>query len=192
MTEPVAAPDLTLLSQVLHNVARCRHLGPEDTQDFVQWAQLELLARDHDLFRRFRGRPFLPTYLAVVATRMLLDWRHTTKDDFRPRLVSATTLRYAITTSFEDPVEAQEARVRQQRIRSALARAIRHLPRDERRLVTARYRDEPPLNTLVTALGTDPQLLYRRLERALRSLRETLRAAGVTGAPGSDASLTPH
>ena len=71
-----SAEDLTLLSQVVRDVARARRLSQEDAQDFTQSVQVKLLERDYDVFRRFHGRSSLRTYLTVAVTRMLLDWRN--------------------------------------------------------------------------------------------------------------------
>ena len=76
MTTTPSAEELALLSRVVREVARARHLAARDTQDFIQTVQLRLIERDYDVFRQFTGRSSLRTYLRVVVTRMLLDWRN--------------------------------------------------------------------------------------------------------------------
>lgn len=80
---PPDPDDVALLSKVLRDVAR-RRLPPEDADDFVQAAELKLLERGHDVLARFSGRSALRTYLHVVASRMVLDWRNTQYGKWRP------------------------------------------------------------------------------------------------------------
>jgi RNA polymerase sigma factor for flagellar operon FliA len=75
---------MTLLTQIIQSVARARRLSPEDAEDFAQTVQLRVLEREYDVFRQFDGRSSLKTYLTVVVTRMLLDWRNSTRGKWRP------------------------------------------------------------------------------------------------------------
>ena len=68
------ADGLATLAQVLRQIARRHRLTREDTEDFLQTAHLKLIERDYEVFRRFKGRSSLRTYLLVVCTRLLLDW----------------------------------------------------------------------------------------------------------------------
>jgi RNA polymerase sigma factor (sigma-70 family) len=77
-------PDgVAMLSQVLRDMAH-RRLPTDAVQDFVQSAELRLLERRHDVLARFNGRSSLRTYLHVVATRLLLDWRNAQYGKWRP------------------------------------------------------------------------------------------------------------
>ncbi len=67
---------LDVLSQIIRDVVRARRLSPEDGDDFTQSVHLRLLERDYDVFHKFTGQSSLRTYLSVVVTRMLLDWRN--------------------------------------------------------------------------------------------------------------------
>ena len=67
---------LELLSQIIRDVARMRRLSPDDGDDFTQSVHLRFLERDYDVFHKFSGQSSLRTYLTVVVTRMLLDWRN--------------------------------------------------------------------------------------------------------------------
>ncbi len=80
----------SLLSRVIRGVARAHRLGPDDAEDFGQTVHLRLLERGYDVFRSFEGRSSLSTYLHVVVTRLLLDWRNATRGKWRP---SATAVR---------------------------------------------------------------------------------------------------
>lgn len=83
-----SSEELTLLDQILRKVARARHLSPQDAQDFVQSVHVKMLERQYDVFTRFAGRSSLRTYLVVVITRMLSDWRNSTRGKWRPAAVA--------------------------------------------------------------------------------------------------------
>jgi RNA polymerase sigma factor (sigma-70 family) len=74
----------SLLLRVIRSVARAHRLGPDDAEDFGQTVHLKLLERGYEVFRSFEGRSSLSTYLHVVVTRLLLDWRNTTRGKWRP------------------------------------------------------------------------------------------------------------
>ena len=76
--------DLILLDTVIRAVARTRRLAGPDFQDFAQTVHLKLLERRYDVFSRFRGDSSLRTYLTVVITRILLDWRNKRYGKWRP------------------------------------------------------------------------------------------------------------
>ena len=78
------ADGLATLAQVLRQVARRHRLTREDTEDFLQSAHLKLIERDYEVFRQFKGRSSLRTYLLVVCTRLLLDWRVERYGKWRP------------------------------------------------------------------------------------------------------------
>jgi DNA-directed RNA polymerase specialized sigma24 family protein len=72
--EPTAH-QLDLLSHVVRDVARFQRLSPEDAQDFAQSVQRWLLEQRYDIFARYTGRSSLRTYLTIIVTRLLLEWR---------------------------------------------------------------------------------------------------------------------
>jgi len=76
--------ELSLLDTVIRAVARARRLACGDFQDFAQTVHLKLLERRYDAFSRFRGDSSLRTYLTVVVTRILLDWRNARYGKWRP------------------------------------------------------------------------------------------------------------
>lgn len=80
---PPSAEDLTLLQQVVRSVARAHRLRRADAEDFSQSVQLRLLQTNYEMFRRFSARSSLRTYLSVVVTRLLLDWRNSTYGKWR-------------------------------------------------------------------------------------------------------------
>jgi len=232
-----SAEQQSLLAQTLRDVARARRLSPDDAQDFIQTAQVRLLERNYDVFERFTGRSSLRTYLTVVVTRLLLDWRNSVYGKWRPsavavrlgktavalerliardgyapseaiehmlgrpdapsrddlqritealpfrqrtRLVSEEILQDMGGIWFEDPLDAAEQRQTERRIQHALAAALTQLPAEERWLIHVRYKQHRSVQALAQILHTDPKRLYRRFDRALRSLRRAMIAAGVT------------
>jgi RNA polymerase sigma factor (sigma-70 family) len=84
------------LAQTLRDVARSRRLSPEDAQDFIQSAHVKLLERNYDVFARFTGRSSLRTYLTVVVTRLLLDWRNSVYGKWRPSAAAVRLGRNAV------------------------------------------------------------------------------------------------
>ena len=76
--------EMDLLSDVIRQVARAHRVPPEDADDFIQTVHLRMLERQYDVFERFSGRSSLRTYLTVVVTRLLLDWRNSVYGKWRP------------------------------------------------------------------------------------------------------------
>lgn len=85
---PITSDQFQLLSHVIRAVARSHRLGVEDAEDFGQVVHLHLLERNYEVFQAFEGRSSLQTYLTVVVTRLLLDWRNATRGKWRPSAVA--------------------------------------------------------------------------------------------------------
>jgi RNA polymerase sigma factor (sigma-70 family) len=81
--------EFALLDTVIRAVARRRRLAGSDLQDFAQIVHLKLLERRYDAFSTFRGDSSLRTYLTVVVTRILLDWRNARYGKWRPSAAAA-------------------------------------------------------------------------------------------------------
>lgn len=238
----LSADHFALLQRVIRTVARNNRLNTEDAEDFAQTVHMKLLQRDYDAFDSYEGRCSLSTYLTVVVTRLLLDWRNATRGKWRP---SASALRLgpdavllerlmnrdgltreeAITTvacrrqastesqvtaladrlvprprrvfirdvsddtlgrlEFQDPIAAAEARARQRWVRGALRQACAILPAEDQRLIALRFGRELTVRAIGDEMGTDSKPLYRRLDRALKTLRHQLTAMGVDSAVGA-------
>jgi RNA polymerase sigma factor (sigma-70 family) len=228
-----SAGELTLLTAVIREVARYHRLSPVDTQDFSQHVQLRFLERNYDAFSRFSGRSSLRTYLTVVVTRILLDWRNAlygkwrpstaavrlgpdavvldrlvSRDGYsrqeaiatvqrmtrssagnlqdmveqlparsRPKFVEERVLAWTAGAGFQDPIEDREERLAARRLRLALSHAVRRLDPDERQLLTLRYKLALSVSDISIVLNVDARILYRRLEKTIRSLRRALGAA---------------
>jgi len=80
--------ELTALDTAIGKVtARHRLFGP-DADDFAQTVHLHFLEHGYEPFARFQGRSSLRTYLTVVVTRLLLDWRNSRYGKWRPSIAS--------------------------------------------------------------------------------------------------------
>ena len=86
-----------IMTRLLSAVARHHRLTPENAEDFVQTSHVRLLERNYDVFDRFTGRCSLQTYLTVVATRLLLDWRNREYGKWRPSAAAGRLGERAIT-----------------------------------------------------------------------------------------------
>jgi RNA polymerase sigma factor (sigma-70 family) len=76
--------------------------------------------------------------------------------------------------NFDDPIEQLEARRLATHRRERLRTAVRQLALEDRRLLDLRYRQCRPMPEIARSLGTDAKALYRRCDRVLRSLRDSL------------------
>ena len=87
MEKPTYRPsdaESAVLARVIRDVS-CRHnLFGADAEDFAQTVQLRILENEYDAFARFLGESSLRTYLTVVVTRLLLDWRNRHYGKWRP------------------------------------------------------------------------------------------------------------
>ncbi len=118
MTKPSPEQQF-LLAQILRDVARARRLNPEDAQDFIQSAQVRVIERNYEVFERFTGRSSLRTYLTVVVTRMLLDWRNSVYGKWRP---SAMAVRMGKTAVALERLIARDGYTQAEAIEHMLAR----------------------------------------------------------------------
>jgi len=85
---PPSSAELATLAAVIRQVVRTQRLSAVDAQDFAQTVHLRLLERQYDIFARFDGRSSLRSYLNVVVTRLLLDWRNAMYGKWRPSAVA--------------------------------------------------------------------------------------------------------
>jgi RNA polymerase sigma factor (sigma-70 family) len=188
------ADALATLAQVLRQVARRHRLTREDSEDFLQSAHLKLIERDYEVFRRFKGRSSLRTYLVVVCTRLLLDWRVERYGKWRPsmaaiRLGEAAVLaeRLIYRDGFSIDGAFETVRQRYAAMEAAeLQRMFDLLPaRESRRTVSDQMLDEvaaPP--------AADPIEALQR-EGAARRIGDILRQA-VKALPPDDQRLLRH
>jgi RNA polymerase sigma factor (sigma-70 family) len=77
----------------------------------------------------------------------------------------------------EDYVDAEERRRRRCEVTRAVVRALRELPVDDRRLIALRYGRGQRIGDIARAQRVEAKVLYRRVERAMRTLRDATLAA---------------
>ena len=98
----------------------------------------------------------------------------------RRRVVSDKALCEVEGRGFEDPIEVEDERKAERKVRAALAAALRQLPSRDRWLIRARFLQHRSVQAVAQSLQIDPKGLYRRYERLLRTLRTALAQAGVS------------
>jgi RNA polymerase sigma factor (sigma-70 family) len=74
----------------------------------------------------------------------------------------------------EDFVDAEERRQRRREQARAVVGALRSLPADDRRLIALRYGRGERIGDMARARRVEARVLYRRVERAMRSLRNAV------------------
>jgi len=188
------ADALATLAQVLRQVARRYRLTREDTEDFLQSAHLKLIERDYEVFRQFKGRSSLRTYLLVVCTRLLLDWRVERYGKWRPstaaiRLgeaaVVAERLMYRDGFSLNGAFETVRLRFPSMDT-TELQRIFDRLPARECRRIVSDYM----LEDLAAPPAADPLEAFQR-ETAARRIGDVLQQA-VKALPADEQRLLRH
>jgi RNA polymerase sigma factor (sigma-70 family) len=96
---------------------------------------------------------------------------------FRPRRAFDAVLPDVPDSRIEDYAEAAERSRDRRQVSVAVVGALRALPPDERRLIALRYGRGQRIGDIAKAQRVDAKVLYRRVERAMRSLRAATRAA---------------
>lgn len=189
-----SAEALATLAQVLRQIARRHRLTREDTEDFLQTAHLRLIERDYEVFRRFRGRSSLRTFLVVVCTRLLLDWRAERHGKWRP---SAAAVRLGEVAVFAERLVYRDgftiegafetARLRYPSLGAAeLRRIFDQLPaRESRRMVS-----DQMLGGMAAPPAADPVDALQR-EGAARRIADILQQA-LKSLPLDDQRLLRH
>lgn len=171
---------LALLSQTIRIVAQARRLSREDAEDFAQSVQVRFLERGYDILSRFEGRSSLRTYLTVVVSRMLLDWRNSKYGKWRPSKVAVSLGEHAVDLErlmSRDGYTTDEAAEALRMKRTApslpaLRRLAEQLPaRPRRRMVS-----DEPLRDAAAPPFADPIELEDR-SRAERRVRAALAGA---------------
>jgi RNA polymerase sigma factor for flagellar operon FliA len=76
--------NFALIERILSIIARRHSLSKADAQEFGAWAKARLVQNDYAIFRKFAGRSTLSTYLTVVLTNSLRDYRNSVWGRWRP------------------------------------------------------------------------------------------------------------
>jgi RNA polymerase sigma factor (sigma-70 family) len=75
---------LKLVERSARALARNKGLSPQDTDDFAQDALVKFIENDYAAYRKFRGEAQLPTYVASILSRLLVDRFIRERGKFRP------------------------------------------------------------------------------------------------------------
>ncbi len=105
------------------------------------------------------------------------------REPLRPEQVSteaASELPDVLTRGADARVVHGEHDLAVARARSVLEAALQTLDAEDRLLVSMRFLDGRTIAEIARVLGVEQKPLYRRVERALRTLREQLTASGLT------------
>lgn len=125
-----------------------------------------------ELARRHPGAP------ATEALRLLIA---TLPARTRRNFVPVEHLK-AVALPFRDPIAAREVEREACLAEQVLAAALQRLTPEDRMLINERFHSARTIRSLAEENGIAPRLLYRKFERILNGLRDTLSAHGVTGA----------
>lgn len=183
----LSSAHFALLQRVIRTVARSNRLNPEDAEDFGQSVHLKLLERNYDVFDSFEGRASLTTFLTVVVSRLLLDWRNATRGKWRPAAATARLGEQAIALerlmhrdglTRDEAIATLASRVPTRRRQDAeatyasLAHLADRLPTRTRRTFVRDVADE-----LLGQLEFDDPVAARELQAEQRAVRRALHQA---------------
>jgi len=167
-----------------------RLLLDHQNREYGRWrpsaAAQKLGARGVELERLITRDGYTPTqaveHLAVTSDGTARDalWQFVAAlpPRNRRRMVSEEALE-SKGVSFDDPVEATDRRRTRARLGTALAAAVKQLSAADRELLTLRFNDRQRISALAKRMKTDPQTMYRRFARILRTLRKNLAHTGI-------------
>jgi len=88
--------NLPLIEQIIGHYCRRAHFSPQEAEDFGGWVMLKLVEGKYRVFREFRGRSSLKTYLMVTIERLLLDYQNHIWGKWRPSAEAERLGRVAI------------------------------------------------------------------------------------------------
>jgi RNA polymerase sigma factor (sigma-70 family) len=82
--EALFLSQLDLIERVISFVSSRHHLPGADADDFASHVKVKLIEDDYGVFRKFRGRSTLRTYLTTVIQRAFQDYRNSAWGKWRP------------------------------------------------------------------------------------------------------------
>ncbi|MBV9125699.1 MAG: sigma-70 family RNA polymerase sigma factor [Planctomycetes bacterium] len=159
---------LGLFYHVVHHTAHLRSvpLSAEDTEDVVAEILLQIVARDYQILRLFRGQSSLATYLTVIARRLCIhDLNRRAKGEEiqtkveerpRPRLDQEEKARAATGADALDEVQ----------------KLLRGLPPGERQVVRLFYLEGKTYDEISKQLNLPVNTIGPILSRARARLRK--------------------
>ncbi len=233
--------NLRLIDRIVASLCRRNGLTGDDADDFRSWVHVRMLDNDYAILRKFREESSLGTYLTIVISMLLREYRVKEWGRWRPsaaaqrlgpvgvwleRLVyrdrhtlaeAAQVLRdrHGVTLTdrelaemlakipprrppgppevgsealaatpaperADDRVTGEEAERRRRWIQEALLQCLDGLSGEDRMIVKMRFWESMSVADVSRALNLPQKPLYRRLERAFKSLRKCLEARGIS------------
>jgi RNA polymerase sigma factor (sigma-70 family) len=82
--EALFLSQLELIERLISFVCARHHLPGADADDFASHVKLKLIEDDYGVFRKFRRRSALRTYLTTVIARLFQDYRNSAWGKWRP------------------------------------------------------------------------------------------------------------
>ncbi len=73
-----------MVDRVVAFVGRRHHLAADEREDFASHVKVTLLDNDRAILRKFRGQSSIQTFLTVVISRLLIDYRTRAWGKWRP------------------------------------------------------------------------------------------------------------
>jgi RNA polymerase sigma-70 factor (ECF subfamily) len=158
---------LGLIYHVVHHTSHLRSvpLGAEDTEDVAAEILLQLVANNYQVFREFRGKSSLATYLTVIARRICIH--ELTKrgggPEGQPRVDGRRTA--------VEPEDRPKAEVGLESLEE-VQKLLRTLPTRERQVVRLFYFEGRTYEEISTALHVPVNSIGPILSRARQKLRK--------------------
>jgi RNA polymerase sigma factor (sigma-70 family) len=168
------------VDRVVRAIARRYGLSRADADDFSQDAWVHLLRNEARALNAFRGQSAMQTYLWKILFRRYPTWQRIHGHQEHPSVVYGnlaehTTRSVPLVGSVLDDHLA-EARARD--LARALERQIDLLDTSDRELLCLRFIHGMQASEIGNRRGSTRASVYKRLERVLRKLRESLSSGG--------------
>jgi RNA polymerase sigma-70 factor (ECF subfamily) len=160
---------LGLVYHVIHHTSHLRSvpLRPEDVEDLAAEILLQLVAKDYNVLREFRGKSSLSTYLTVVARRICVQElsRRSAAREVQPR--PEGQLEKAEAEAEEGPQPGVGLETLEE-----VAKLLRKLPARERQVVRLHYLEGRTYEEIATELSMPINSIGPILSRARKKLRQ--------------------
>jgi RNA polymerase sigma-70 factor, ECF subfamily len=160
---------LGLVYHVIHHTAHLRSvpLRPEDVEDLAAEILLQVVARDYQVLREFRGKSSLATYLTVVARRICVQElsRRAAAREVQPR--HDDHLRHVEA----EPEESHQPGMGLEMLEE-VAKLLKKLPARERQVVRLHYLEGRTYEEIATELNMPINSIGPILSRARKKLRQ--------------------
>lgn len=181
--------NLDLIQDLIRHVARRHRLRAEEAEEFSSYVWLKMVEGDHRIFRGFKGRSSLRTFLSTVVQRLFLDFRTQAWGKWRPcaearrlgedaveldRLISRDG--YSLEGALDVLRRRQGVALRTELLVFAGRIRARRRPRQE---------GEEALHLLPSAMSADERILERERKAELRKVTDSL-ARALRKLPGRD------